>query len=315
MTNLSCRAWAQSSDTNQQESLQDNKGEKNFIDKTHEAITKSVFATSRWLDWFFSNERSEDEENKSRFRIQTSVLHEKADDTQADVRLRLRLVLPKTEEKLHLVFSGEADEEQDIDDALKFKDDNSSKDSDEEGASASLWYFLKNTVADNISIRIGLKIRGGRAVFYAGPKYRHFKEFDKWAIRFSQSLRWYSHTSWESITGLDFERPFSERFLFRTYVEGAWYEEKDGYFPLLAFSLFQALENDRALEYEWRNEFETRPTDRLSEIELRVKYRQTVWRKWLFFEIAPQVLFSRDRDFDSNPGIVLKLEAVFGSLR
>jgi hypothetical protein len=135
----------------------------------------------------------------------------------------------------------------------------------------SLWYFFKSSLTDNFSTRLGLRIRHGNAVLYAGPRYRHLRNFEKWSIRFTESVTWFSDTKWESITSLDFERPFFENFLFRTHLEGAWYEEKRGYFPNLTFSLYQSLGHKRALEYSWSNDFETRPNDRLTETALRVR--------------------------------------------
>jgi hypothetical protein len=37
-------------------------------------------------------------------------------------------------------------------------------------------------------------------------------------------------------------------------------------------------------------------------------------RKWLFFEIVPQLSFPRERDFEAVPGILLRIEGIFGYL-
>ena len=45
-----------------------------------------------------------------------------------------------------------------------------------------------------------------------------------------------------------------------------------------------------------------------------MRYRQRIWRKWLFFEVNPQVAFRNDDDFRNTPGIEFRLEASFGGL-
>ena len=306
-------AWSQS-ETDAQEETSPKKPKKGIIDAGHQTISKSLLITAKWLDAFFSNEQHEDEENRSTLRVQTTAFQEEGEDAQFDAKVRVRLLLPRTEDKLQLVFSGYTDEELDIDDTRDEKKGQLSETSDEKDTSASLWYFLKSTIAHNVSTRVGVRLKSGKAIIYAGPRYRYFKNLEKWSFRFTESVRWYSDTGWESITGLDFERPLVESLLFRTHIGGAWYEEKTGYFSNLTFSLYQTLGHKRALEYSWSNDFETRPIDRLTESALRIRYRQTIWREWLFLEITPQVRFPADQDYDTIPGISIKLEAVFGNI-
>jgi hypothetical protein len=44
------------------------------------------------------------------------------------------------------------------------------------------------------------------------------------------------------------------------------------------------------------------------EVVLAVRYRQRLWKDWLYAEIAPQVRYHRDRNFDNIPGILFRLE-------
>jgi hypothetical protein len=43
-----------------------------------------------------------------------------------------------------------------------------------------------------------------------------------------------------------------------------------------------------------------------------VTYRQSIWRRWLFFEIAPQVSFPESDDLDFTPGILFRIETIIG---
>jgi hypothetical protein len=45
---------------------------------------------------------------------------------------------------------------------------------------------------------------------------------------------------------------------------------------------------------------------------LSVRFRQRIWRDWLYYEVGPQLVFPREENFDATPGIFLRLEMLFG---
>jgi hypothetical protein len=69
------------------------------------------------------------------------------------------------------------------------------------------------------------------------------------------------------------------------------------------------------VEYEWINNFQTYPTNELVEELLVFRYRQRFWRDWLFLEIDPQFRYPRDRSFVFTPGILFRIEMVFGDIQ
>lgn len=44
---------------------------------------------------------------------------------------------------------------------------------------------------------------------------------------------------------------------------------------------------------------------------LKLVYRQRIWRDWLSMEIAPQVNYPRDNDFEAEPGLFLRFDIRF----
>jgi hypothetical protein len=44
---------------------------------------------------------------------------------------------------------------------------------------------------------------------------------------------------------------------------------------------------------------------------LRLQYRQQILREWLRINLAPQVTFPRERDFDPTPGMLVGFEVSF----
>ena len=110
------------------------------------------------------------------------------------------------------------------------------------------------------------------------------------------------------------ERHFSKRWFFRTSASIDWYEEEDGLPHSLSFRFYPVLSQHRAMQYEVSNYFDTAPSYKMTDLQLRIRYRQRFYRDWLIFEVAPQIGFPYDHDRRPNPGIVVRLEGEFGYL-
>lgn len=59
---------------------------------------------------------------------------------------------------------------------------------------------------------------------------------------------------------------------------------------------------------------DTDPEFTVTDIKLKLRYRQRFFRDWLVLEIGPQLTFPEDHDYKVNPGIIIKFEADFGYL-
>ncbi|MGE0082832.1 MAG: hypothetical protein AB7S75_00280 [Desulfococcaceae bacterium] len=286
------------------------------IDEVHAAISEYILTTANWLDSFFADKRFEAEENRTRIKVRLSSFYDSDEGADFGGGVSLRLVLPQLKNRWHLVISGTSADE-DYEDA---KD--STKDArrefvkaDENHVTLALQYFAKTTARNNIKIESGLRWRDNEPVFFAGPRYRWYREISEpWAVRFTQRFRWYTDEGWYAKSIFDMERPVNEKFFFRATASGKWEEEEEGYSYTFGFHLFQALSPGRALEYQMNSNFETRPVNVLDEANLRIRYRQRIWRDWLTLEIAPQLSFPRDEDYEITPGILVQMEADFGQI-
>jgi hypothetical protein len=289
--------------------------EKGIVDTLHGGVTYGFLASANWLDSFFGDQRYEAEINQSQLKIRFDAFREGS--TGMDFRrpnFDLRLVLPQLRKKTRLVISGDpkADE-----DALAAQSGGAQlAKSTESNLTTALQYFPVETKRSNFSLRAGVKLHNGKIALLAGPRYRYLLPLDPWDLRFTQEFVWSSNLRWQSRTTFDFERtlPYNDLF-FRMTLEELWSENITGYPYTLSFVLIQPLDRNRALQYEWINSFQTYPTNELVEELLVLRYRQRFWRDWLFLEIAPQYRFPRDRSFEATPGILFRLEMVFGDIK
>jgi hypothetical protein len=107
-------------------------------------------------------------------------------------------------------------------------------------------------------------------------------------------------------------------YLFRTTLDGTWSENDEtekGYIYNLNFSLSHPLSPNNALIYEYRNKFYSKAETQLEETVLKIRYRQRFLRDWLYFEVAPQIAFPREKDYNTVPGILVFFEGILGHYR
>ncbi len=284
-----------------------------MMDAAHYHISNSLLSSAEWLDAFFDDERYKSEVNESRLKVSfdSSVIN--GEGVNFDANTHLKVVLPELEDRLSFEISGDTDDEirddRPIDRTL---DKTIADESDSGGLTAGFRYLLAARERFNIHIKSGARIRSLEPVLYIGPRYRQTWDLENWALRFTQRLRWYSDEGFESRSRWDLERPVFGDYFFRTTTEIKWYEVENGLFYDLDFSLSHAIDGRSAVEFQWNNRFRTRPHDQLSTTVFRLRYRRRVWRDWLSFEVAPQVAYPRDRDYNLTPGILFRFHVVFG---
>ena len=280
-------------------------------DDFHRIVSKRLVSTANWLDSFFQDERSEIEENTSTLRLRLSSFMEDGKGVKGDAQLRLRLVLPELEDKFYILITGEQEDTDDLENDT-FKKTAEIDDTRDRNVNLSLRYFIKKARDMNLSLKVGARVNGFSPVAYGGPRFRISRHAGPWLIRFTQEVKWFSGEGWESDSRFDFEKFLAESLFFRARTEGYWYEEEYGYFYEVNFSIYQVLDEDRAMRYAWNNYFETRPSHRLDQILLGITYRQRFWRKWLYFELSPQLAFREEDGRHPSPGITVAVEAFFG---
>ena len=277
-----------------------------WLDEVHEQGSTGVLQVSDWIDHFFDDERTAAEENRSRVRLRMTAGVEEGDGVDFEPRANIRLHLPKLSNRLNLLFFASEDDNPEDEGARPDPDirgDNNKKD-----AAVALQYFLRESDKSNISVTLG----GSYDYLYTGVRGRYLKEFGPWTSRLVSQLRYYTDNDWKFLNSLDFERPLSERWFFRATGQLDWIEEDDELPGGLLFRLYQALDVDKVLSYEWHNSFDDVGNEDLSAVKLQVRYRQRYLRDWLFFEVSPYVKFEEEEDWNTVLGFFGKVEIIFG---
>jgi len=281
------------------------------LDALQEKGSALVISAADWIDSFFDDPRYVSEENRTRAKVKLGVGYSRYDDFELDAAIDLRIHLPRLENKANVFLRLNDDSDFDVESTpISTVDGQTSKD---DQLTAGIQYFWAMGEKYNVSSEFGFSYN----YVYGGLRYRSLHSIfnDDWDGRFTNRLRYYSNDGWEDKASYDIETYFGERFFYRTTFTALFSEINDGVpFSLLA-RLYQVLNIDSALLYDIGGFFATSPELSVTDVQLRVRYRQRFYRDWLVLEVAPQVTFPQEYDYKLNPGLVFRFEFDFGYLK
>ena len=280
-----------------------------LLDTTQEKTSALVLNAAGWMDEFFDDDRVTSEENKTRIKLEFGVGYSKNDSLEFKPNISGRIDLPHLSKKLNLlIFASSKDEFNTEQNPISSSPRHQEPDNRE--IAAALQYFLQEGKKYNISTTFGASF----AYLYTGIRYRQSQDFGSWQGRFVDRLQYFTDDGLENTISYDIEHYLSDVWLFRTAVTCDWFRNRDGFPHSWLFRVYQIINKENALLYEVGNYFDTEPSYKMTDLQLRLRYRQRFLRDWLVLEMAPQITFPEDHDRQANPGFIVKFEADCGNL-
>jgi hypothetical protein len=285
-----------------------------FFDIMHEDLSEGILATANWLDSFFGDKRFANDANTSYIRVRYNAFMEQGSPAVIKPDFAVRAVLPQLRQKTHLLIWGSPKEDNEFSATQTHTTQEQLATTKERNVTAALQIVPHETVDSSFFLGGGAKFSATGVGFTGGPRYQLRVPFETgWTFRFVEDLAWRTDGPWQSRSTFDLERPLPHDLFFRTSMDLIDTEHADGYIYTLDFNVRQPFGYRRALEYDWINIFQTKPVHELTEVDLRINYRQRIWRDWLYFEVMPQYRFPRSGNFEAIPGILFRLDMIFGS--
>ncbi len=279
----------------------------------HGGVERGVHRAAAWIDSFLSDERSLAEENRSWFSVRAEAFADQRGEEDLELHLGGRLVLPQFEERLHLAFGGEPEEEVASETVGPPPQPSPASPTGEaREADLALQYMLRASSRNHIRAEVGARIDELDVDPYVGVRWRHTLPLGDWQARAAERLRAYAEAGLDSRTTLDLERLVGEVRFFRATTYVRWREDEPGFDYGERFRLFQDVDDSRIVSFEWDNDFVTEPEDVLDALTLRVRVSHRWDNGHFLFEIAPQISWREEYDYDPSAGLFLSLELAFG---
>lgn len=260
------------------------------------------------MDEFFAEERVFYDKTGSYVRVTTDAVFNEAGDVGYAGDIKVKLRLPRTEEKLKLTFESDPDESRD---AL----DRTLEDSPGRAAGERNYYGgIQTTLGDEkkwqFTPAIGIKFDKPIDIFLRLRIDRSYKAGD-WLFRPSQTFYTFKEKGFGSETAFDLDHQLTDNLLFRSSSFIRYTDELDYYEPSQLFSLLHSLSERRGMAYQVGVYGITEPTWHATDYLAQIRYRQNIHSHYLYAELIPRVVYSRETGFEPEHSLTLRLEIIF----
>lgn len=249
--------------------------EKSWYDETQIYVNSKFCEPALWFDNFFANDRVFKEGAAGTYiRWRNEFTLDEEESFSYKMSLNASVELPFFEKNLRLTFEGDQNE------SLRDVAPGGTAGSTNNSLGLQL-DVLKNT-RSKFSVNVTLT---PRILF----RYRYtYPVYDKITLRLTQELQNENGVN-SARTLVDFEKSFRQKLLFRSSTAGEVSEDFDGIDWLQAFVLYRRLSKKSSFSYESSVSGITQPHTLATNYRLGVRYRRNFHRKWLFYEISPEM--------------------------
>lgn len=261
------------------------------------------------IDRFFGEDIHYQESNKSVLQLDITRVSGYQGDGLYVLSGRAKLDLPNTEQKLHLTLESNPDQNVTADQARTQAQP--TQRSVVESFAAALRFEQSGNERWHFSTDAGLKFQGAETTPFARARGSVGDIFGLWHVKVSETVFWFNTIGSGETTRFDLEKLISEPLLFRITSNATWLHNQQNFDLRQDLSLFHTWDERSALLYQASALGISKPQTHVTDYVLLVSYRYRLHRDWLFFELDPQLHFPAERQFRTNPALVMRLEMLF----
>ncbi len=277
------------------------------IRSVHGGVSSAVEHSARRIDAFFADDRVYTDSTESYARLSLQNSWESGEDTRSEARVRLRVDLPGTRERLRLFVEGG-----DPDDVTGEGSDSIPNALDDNDYNIGLEGQIRGTGRWDLRPGVGVKAAGPADPFVRLRAIRYAEPGD-WLMRFAVGAAEYLDDGTELQTRLDFDRRINPDWLFRSASRLRYRDSKDRTEARQQFTLFQRLSGRVGLAYDVGLDADDDPDWDVDRYYTQLRARFRAYQKWLFVELKPELLFRHDDDYDASFRFSLRVDFVFGA--
>jgi len=257
--------------------------ETSWYDDTQVYVNSQFCEPALWFDNFFGSDRVFLEGPAGtyiRWRNDFSYDEEEYFNFSTDISFSVEL--PGLQNRLRLTFESDEDEQ------LRDIAPGSNQDTTN---TLGLQLDLNENTRSKFNVNVSLSPRIRFRYRYTYPVYEAV------TLRLTQELQ-REESVHSARTLIDIEKLFKNQLFFRSSSEGKLSEEFDGVDWLQAFVLYQRLNKKTSLSYEASASGITEPSTLATNYRAAVRFRKNFHRKWLFYEISPEMTWPVTLDED-----------------
>lgn len=279
------------------------------LDKFHKATFETFQGNVTRIDRFFADDEHDEEvlEENSSFKLSLSLQFKEDGGVNVsfDPSLDVRLKMPQMEKRLHLfIDNGSLSDLPGLDPSER-----------DQTISSGLRGTLSRKHISLLNASAGIKWRTPPVLFAEVKLGREF-EYGKWAFKPQQKLFWQSDDGFGEVTELNIDWDISRNWLGRSTSAAKWTEVSKGLEWEQTFRLGLLL---RGVKDQPKKSIGFRASafghksgaGVVDRYRFSMGYRWAVYKRWLYFQITPEVEFPRSRNFSFTPSIRFGVDALF----
>jgi hypothetical protein len=262
-----------------------------------ETTRKGVHDLSYWLvtgvDGWFGDKPFDESGGRVGGRVFFRLLYREDDGLDTTFRYRLRVRMPNVSERALLII-GREDESNLVTGQQEDFDRNQLVRSESQTEDSTFFVGLAYLLRDNLSLRIG--VRSGYKLFAQARFKRTVSLTESAAFDFSQTFFVAVDDGVGSTTGLGYRHLITDRTAFRWRNSFTYSTETNGVEWRTAPEVVYAFGGQRELFIDLPAEGETGSSVDVAEYGIRTRYRQPVYKDWLFGELILGHFWPRDEE-------------------
>lgn len=274
---------------------------------TKDYINNMLVSLSTNLDNYLTlNPNSKDINKKSFAHLEFYTYKEEGKGIETKARIKVRLKLPKLQDKLRVVIGNEDNQKNNY-------NDYSSATTKADDYNVGLEYKSSTKKLFKYKASLGLNIHSG---FDPYVKLRISKDFpftELFQTKTKQEFKYSHDDKFESKTSLEFIKDLNNKFVLSNYNEYR-YEEIDTLNTVYnAIKLNQQLTTKSYIGYIASVTFNDENSDNINtrEYQTYVSYRYFI-RGWLYYDIVPKVLYKDEDNYEPKFALRLNLGMFIG---
>ncbi len=290
-----------------------------FVDEAQRGASDRFDAFMLDLDDFFAGDIQAQGLNESYVRVRMDAVSPAVGSFALDPTVKLRLVLPRTEERVRFLFTTEEDplaDREGIGDGVAVGDAR-----DDQSVSFALSFVRGLRRGVDTSLDVGARQRQGRLQLYTRVRAQVERPIgERWLLRATDRWYYYSVSGFENQLRTDFTRPIDsggKRFV-RSTTTFDWRKGLRGASIGQTLGLYAELSPRTSLAAELLGRYDTAlnadATDRYRGAEARLRLRRNVWRPWFFYELWPSVSWPSETDYRRVWHGLARIEVTIGGL-
>jgi hypothetical protein len=258
---------------------------------------------SFFVDVFFDETFAQENTKGSLAKISFYTRREIGDPVDYKFGVGIRLVLPHTNERLNLLLESE-DEQAREGDPLESVENPT--------YSAALRFIIRETEYWTTNIDAGVKWAMIPDPFVR-LRARRFAYFDHWNMRITQTFSYFTSDGYGEDTALVFDYPLSTERLLRLETKASYLLNDDFFELRYGIGSYRELSRKAAIALVGQARGDTENGATFNHYSAAFRYRRQVYKSWMFFEVAPGLEWSGDKDYETTPVIMFRLEAVMAN--